>query len=674
MPAESNPTASHSVASFVGWHPVAKLALWFVGVGLLAGVIQAAAWLVGSEFSIWSHGDGGRGTLILLALGTLLVMMAAERRPAAEYGLVADEAWARELFGGLAIGVATYAGYCALCVAVGALELHPERGTWYRWSSSLVEGLAGLVLAGTQQVIFSGYLFTIFRRRYDWGYAAAAVGLLFAGLHYLDDPAAIFTRVEAPLACGLALIAGLLCLQRLAQGGILLPTGLLGGWLLVRRVVKKTALLSAGDGEMMNWWCPDADPRRGPVLWLGLIAAIAGYAWWIRQRGEGRRAAGPAISTSFKQVAPLSNVCMLAPLDLWLGRLFQARWQVGWKYLPRLAAIFVFSSVNTLLTLPERVLAPWLLRRRQVTPPVFILGVHRSGTTHLHNLLALDPALRAPLAYQIMNPHGFLSTGWLWVPLFGAFSPWQRPMDSVRFHIFSPNEEEFALAGMTRLSPYWGLSFPREVVHYDRWIHPRDFTAAERSSWQRHYLTFVRKLVAFSRRRPVLKNPHNTARVSLLHELFPQAKFIHIHRHPYAVYRSNQHMAREGHCVHQLQDPRPECSYATRFLDNYRAMEEAFYADTSALPSEQVAEVRFEELEADPRTVIRRVYAQLGLEFSPAFAARLDRYLASVADYTKNRFRPLPDDEARAVEAQLGPLMDRWGYPRTATASPARAA
>jgi len=46
----------------------------------------------------------------------------------------------------------------------------------------------------------------------------------------------------------------------------------------------------------------------------------------------------------------------------------------------------------------------------QVQAPLFVLGHYRSGTTHLHNLLALDPQFAAPTFFQVLNPHTFLTT------------------------------------------------------------------------------------------------------------------------------------------------------------------------------------------------------------------------------------------------------------------------
>ncbi|MFH1574118.1 MAG: sulfotransferase, partial [Acidobacteriota bacterium] len=407
--------------------------------------------------------------------------------------------------------------------------------------------------------------------------------------------------------------------------------------------------------------------------WLFVAAGIA-ICWMLLVRqgqGDGIGAKGPkTLSASFKRVYPFSHVSILAPLDVWVGRLAAARLRVPWKYAARLVVVLVFSAVNTVLSLPERLLLPLLLRRRRVPDPVFILGVHRSGTTHLHNLLALDERFCTPRAYHTLNPVGFLFSGWLITPILGAFMPWKRPMDSVRFHLFAPQEEEFAISGVSRLSPYWLMSFPRQVAHYERYAFPEGFSPGESAEWKRRYVLFLRKLTFWRRKRPLLKNPYNTGRVEMLREIFPRAKFIHISRHPYDVYRSNMHLAREGHVVHQLQEPDPHDSYQTRFLENYYKMEQAFYRHTAGLPADQVAEVRFEDVERDPVGEVRRIYAELGLQVTPRFEERLRRYLARIAGYRKNSFRQLPEADRHEIDARMASFMARWGYSTDRSASP----
>jgi hypothetical protein len=269
---------------------------------------------------------------------------------------------------------------------------------------------------------------------------------------------------------------------------------------------------------------------------------------------------------------------------------------------------------------------------------------------------------------------GVLFSGWLITPILGAFMTMRRPMDAVRFNILAPQEDEFAIAGTCSLSPYWGATFPRQIAKYDRFIFGERFTEKELKTWKRNWLLFLRKLTFWSDNRPLLKSPYHTGRVAVLRSIFPKAKFIHICRHPYAVYRSNMHMAREGWVVFQLQDPDERDCYATRFLENYRALEEAFYRDSASLPAHDVAEVRLEDLERDPIGEIRRIYRQLGLTYTVHFHRRLTRYVKSIAGYQKNRLPELSEEERQRICAAMGPFLERWGYAVGDSQRPAHAA
>ncbi len=662
----AKPSHARAQSWFASLTPVSKLALAFAIVGFLAAIVQGLAWASGLDFHILHARNGGRGVLLALALLCLLGLMAADRRPAADYGLVAGPGWKRLLFGGLALGAAIHAAYCVLVVLLGVYTVQPGEWATSRTVRAILVMPTAFPLAMIQQVIFSGYLLSVIRERHSRFAAVLVSAGLFAALSQMSDPARLLSLETLPRLVGLFLVGTLLGLMRLDSGSILRPAGFLAGCIAIRRLVRKSSLLtvSGAQDELLPWLGRDLDLVQAPVVWLLLALGIV----WLAARLSKRRdepVSRAETDTGFKRVFPFSNVMILAPLDVWLRCLIDARFRIGWQYVPRLVVSLVLSSLNTVLSLPERLLLPVLLRRRRVLDPVFLVGVHRSGTTHLHNLLALDPQFAAPRAYHVFNPAGFVTCSWLVAPLLGVFLPWKRPMDQVRFHIFAPQEEEFALAGSGRFSPYWAMTFPRRWAAYDRYIRPQDWTSSERRTWQRQFLLFLRKLTLWSGKRPLLKNPYSTGRVSLLQALFPQARFVHLARHPYDVYRSNMHIAREGHVVHQLQDPDPGDSYQTRFLDNYRGMEEAFYRDIETMPAGQVAELAFEDLERDPVGEIRKIYQALGLVFSAEFEARLEHYLDSVGDYQKNRFQGLPDEERRAVDAQVGSLMARWGYGRT---------
>jgi hypothetical protein len=536
-------------------------------------------------------------------------------------------------------------------------------------------GMTAIPVAVCQQLIFGGYILSTLRDRYRPTLAVLIMAGLFAVFSLLDNPELLQTASGQRLLVGMFLIAAFLGFLRLRCGSLPFPTGILAGCIFIRRIFRKTALfVPDGSSDYLSWLAPANDPRQGTVMWC-LLAAATLVAWLLLLRnGEKRSASHASIDASFKAIVPFSNLNALAPLDVWLRQLWDARFRVGLKYVPRLIFILIVSTINTVASLPERLLAPLLLRRRRIPPPIFILGVHRSGTTHLHNLLALDPQFCFPRNYQTINPVGCLTLGWLTAGLLGPFLTFRRPMDGVAMDAFTPQEEEQALASLSHRSPQWGMSFPRRWAQHDRYIFPDQLSAAERSRWMASYRLFLAKLTFWHERRPILKSPYNTGRVAILRELFPEAKLIHIVRNPHHVFRSNMHLAQQGHVVFQLQDPDPSDSYETRFLDNYRDLEAAYQRESRLLPASDVADIRFEDLERDPIRVIRDAYAQLQIEYTHAFHRRLEEYVRDLGGFKKNRFEPLPDDQQAAIDLGMADFPRRWGYDAASAAPSARRA
>jgi hypothetical protein len=68
-------------------------------------------------------------------------------------------------------------------------------------------------------------------------------------------------------------------------------------------------------------------------------------------------------------------------------------------------------------------------------------------------------------------------------------------------------------------------------------------TKKDEDKWSKSFLYLIKKLVVREgnnkNRRLIIKSPVHTARVPLLRKLFPNAKFIYIHRHPYEIYQSS---------------------------------------------------------------------------------------------------------------------------------------
>ena len=228
----------------------------------------------------------------------------------------------------------------------------------------------------------------------------------------------------------------------------------------------------------------------------------------------------------------------------WWAALQRHRFAVDLPHLPRALFQTAFSVSNSINARMERRQFGRKIEAAQIEPPLFILGHYRSGTTHLHNLVALDPQFAAPTLFQVFNPHTFLTTERLMAPVVDRLVARRRSQDEMAQRAGTPSEDEFALCNMTGLSPYMGWCFPGGGAAYERYMTFRDAQESEVARWKLALTTFVRKLTVRNGRPLVLKSPPHTARIRLLLDLFPDARFVHIHRNPYVVFRSTKHTVR----------------------------------------------------------------------------------------------------------------------------------
>src|SRR5581483_11720823 len=121
------------------------------------------------------------------------------------------------------------------------------------------------------------------------------------------------------------------------------------------------------------------------------------------------------------------------------------------------------------------------------------------------------------------------------------------------------------------------------------------------------------KAVTLRTGRPlILKSPPHTARIRLLLKLFPDARFVHIRRDPYAVFRSTIGLLKVVRPVFRLRcgagrvDPEA-------VLRTYAAMYDAYFDDQGSIPAGQFAEIAYEDLVRDPLGQVRYVYDRLAL-------------------------------------------------------------
>lgn len=319
-----------------------------------------------------------------------------------------------------------------------------------------------------------------------------------------------------------------------------------------------------------------------------------------------------------------------------------------WRHLPEISLRYwpraLLIATTSLLTQPLRLLEFVCYGRRIALtsidqPPVFIIGHWRSGTTHLHNLFAQDPSLGWLTMYQAIAPDCSLIGGRWLKHLLGCVLPEHRPMDNMVWPIDSPQEEEVALGKTTAYSFYSQFMFPRKArAFFASYVLLRDVPDRIAAEVKARYLRILKVAAIHAKgRRLVLKNPVNTARIRMLLELFPDAKFVHIHRSPYEVYASTRNLHRQITAFTTLQSLDGSAANDTVYA-LYEDMMRKFFADQMLIPPRNLAKVRFDDLERDPLGEMSRLYQELSLPDFGRAEPLLRRYVASQASYRKNGF------------------------------------
>jgi hypothetical protein len=349
----------------------------------------------------------------------------------------------------------------------------------------------------------------------------------------------------------------------------------------------------------------------------------------------------------------------------WWRLLRDNRFAVDVPYWHRAVFISLASLINSYYRRREEKLYGEAIERTEIShPPLFILGHWRSGTTLLHYLLSKDDRQFAfANTYQVVNPYTFLCTEEVNSRRFARLVPKTRPMDNMALGFGTPQEDEFAPLLQTFLSLYLGITFPRHEDRYSRYLSFQGATPDEVQQWQEALLWFCKKLTYKYGRSLLLKSPPHTARIRLIRELFPDARFVHIHRDPYRVFQSQRHFFDTAIWHTYLQRPQVE-RIDQGILRRYNDLYDAFFADQAAIPPGNFHEVRFDDLERDPVGQIEQLYGALQLPGFDQFEPKLREYVRSLDGYRKNEYSRLDPDSRRQVADAWARSFDIWDYPR----------
>jgi len=356
-------------------------------------------------------------------------------------------------------------------------------------------------------------------------------------------------------------------------------------------------------------------------------------------------------------------VCIWQGMDfpMWL-KLLALRPPMDIWHAPKIALTMAVTLHNSFAGFFERLIYQRRIQAHQVKAPVFILGHWRSGTTLLHNLLSYDPQFTTTTLYHTLGFHHFLLTEWLAKKLTAPFLPKSRPMDNMEISWDAPQEDEAIICNLCLISPYLMTAFHSDDSVYGRFFDMRNVTQAEKTKWQESVLYMLKKISFVGDKRPLLKSPTHTFRVKALLELFPDAKFIHIVRNPYALFPSAIHMRKQiftenGLCY-------PDFSQIEEdFFKTYRMLFDRLEEDIPLLAANQYHEVKYEDFEQDIPGELRKIYDHFEMPGWSDLEPVLMSKMKDLKEYKKNKFREMDPSLKRKIYEGCRRTFEKYDYP-----------
>ena len=268
---------------------------------------------------------------------------------------------------------------------------------------------------------------------------------------------------------------------------------------------------------------------------------------------------------------------------------------------------------------------------QQVTAPIIVTGLGRSGTTLLHELLGCDPDNRAPRLWEFTdsvpptndaeraddhNPRATRSDQQ--VVVMNEMVPAFTTMHDNRGYL--PTECIFAFAHQFSSDMFTGLY---NVGGYTIWRSTIDQSPIY--EWHRRMLQTWQW--GSPTHRWVLKAPSHLSSLALVFATYPDARVVITHRDPLRVMGSLADMMATLHWMHS---DHVDHEILVMFLSmglELQMNEVTAERDSGSLPTDQIRDVVYRDLVADPLGVVTRLYDSWGLEVSPAFRSALEAYV-----------------------------------------------
>lgn len=350
-------------------------------------------------------------------------------------------------------------------------------------------------------------------------------------------------------------------------------------------------------------------------------------------------------------------------LTNWIRLLWENHFAIDLKYLPRALYVIFIIIITIPFRIFEKIRFDKIVNKTTVKDPIFIIGHWRSGTTYLHNIMSKDKNLAHVSTFQTMAPGIFLGWKNLFEPIVEKSLPETRPMDNVKMAPEFPYEEEYAIANLSPYSFHHGWYFPKNMAcYYKKFVLFDNVSEEVIGEWKKTYLYFLKKVTLQSGKRLLLKGLVNTARVKLLLEIFPNAKFIHIYRNPYEVYFSTMKLYKNILPIFAFHDI-SEKEIEKNVLDFYEKMYQKFFDEKDLIPDGNLVEIRYEDFIQDPLEELKRIYSELDIPSFEKSKEDFKKYIASQSEYEKSKYK-LDDETREKIYSKWKFTIDKWEYGR----------
>jgi len=316
-------------------------------------------------------------------------------------------------------------------------------------------------------------------------------------------------------------------------------------------------------------------------------------------------------------------------LGLWLSEMDEDEDAVG------LARLVLFGNVVRYAT--NRLRIADLLRRHPeihdvpIERPVIVVGLPRSGTTNLVNLIGADQRFRS-------------------MPLWESYEPVPDPAEPVEVDGVDPRWTRCngMWEAMRATVPHVAAMHPMEPdhVHEELELQLPDFASYNQEwvsrapKWRDHHLShdqtshyrYMRTgLQILQWRRPrerwVLKSPQHLEQLGPLLSVFPDATVVVTHRDPVAVVQSTATMmAYSARMAYRHTMPEWYVEYWT---DRIRRLLESSVRDRHLLLPDRTEDVYFDRYMADEMGTLQHIYDVAGLEFTTEARRQVDAHRAA---------------------------------------------